>query len=87
MPDLSRHYVSGQEIHRGDQVRYAGHPGRVVFVLGWNEFAPEFVEGKEWYYEEYGEGFMVQQDDGSLFFCQDSDEDLELVTRDETPTA
>ena len=87
MPDLSRHYVSGQEIHCGDRVRYAGHPGRIVFVLGWNEFAPGFAEGREWYYQEYRAGFMIQQDDGALFFLQDSDEDLEMVTRDETTPA
>ncbi len=85
MADVSRHSVTGQEIHRGHRVRYPRHPARIVFVLGWNDFAPEFVEGKVWYCREYGEGFMVRQDDGMLFFCQESDEDLELVARDESP--
>ena len=87
MADLSRHYVSGQEIHAGDRVLYAGVPGRIVFVLGFHEFLPEFVEGKEWYYEEFGQGFMLEQDGGGLFFSEDSDEDLEFVSRGRTDAA
>ena len=87
MPDLSRHYVSGEEIHAGDRARLAGFSGRVVFVLGSDEFLPDFAEGKEWYFEEFGHGFMFEQDGGGLIFQQESDEDFEFVSRGESHVA
>jgi len=87
MLDLSCHYVSGEEIHAGDRASLAGLPGRVVFVLGFDEFLPEFVSGKEWYYEEYGHGFMWQQDGGGLVFQQESDEDFEFISTGESHVA
>jgi hypothetical protein len=81
MADLSRHYLSGEEIHAGDRAQLAGLSGRVVFVLGFDDFLPEFVEGKEWYSEEFGHGFMFEQDGGGLVFQQESDEDFEFVCR------
>ena len=35
-------YYSGEEIHIGDQVGYAGHPGEVVFVVDRGEYSPDF---------------------------------------------
>jgi hypothetical protein len=87
MLDLSCHYVSGEEIHARDRASLAGLPGRVVFVLGFHEFLPEFVSGKEWYYEEYGHGFMFKQDGGGLVFQQESDEDFEFISRGESHVA
>lgn len=81
MADLSRHYVSGEEIHAGDRVRYASIQGRIVFILGFDEFLPDFVAGKQWYFDEYGRGFMFEQDGGGLVFSEESDEDLEFVSR------
>jgi len=81
MPDLSCHYLSGEEIHAGDCATLAGLPGRVVFVLGFDEFLPEFEDRKAWFFEEYGHGFMWQQDGGGLVFQQESDEDFEFVSR------
>ncbi len=82
MLDLSRHYLSGEEIHSADRVRLAGlGDGRVVFVLGSDDFLPEFVEGKEWYFKEFGRGFMFEKDGGGLVFQQEADEDFEFVCR------
>ena len=81
MSDLSRYYLSGEEIHAGDHVRYGGLPGRIVIVLGFGEFFPEFTEAKDWFYKEYGQGFMVDQEGGGLFFLDESDEDLEFTSR------
>jgi hypothetical protein len=87
MRDLSRHYISGEEIHAGDRAKLAGLQGRIVFVLGFDEFLPEFESGKEWYYEQFGHGFMFQQDGGGLIFQKESDEDFEFVSRRENGVA
>ena len=87
MLDLSCHYLSGEAIRAGDRARLAGLPGRVVFVLGIDDFLPDFVEGKEWYSKEYGHGFMFQQDGGGLVFQQESDGDFEFVGRGENYAA
>lgn len=81
MSDLGRHYLSGEEIHAGDQVVFAGVSGRIVFVLGFDDFLPEFVVDKEWFFEEFCQGFMVEQSGGGLIFQQESDEDLKFVRR------
>lgn len=54
-------------------MRLAGLDGRVVFVLGSDDFLPEFVEGKEWYFKEFGRRFYVR--------AGWSEEDFELVGR------
>lgn len=87
MLDLSHHYVSGEEIRAGDRARLAGVPGRVVFVLSYNEVLPEFVECKEWFLEEYGHGFMFEQTGGGLVFQHESNEDFEFVSRGENHAA
>ena len=81
MADLSRYYVSGEEIHAGDRVRYGGVYGRIVFVLGFDEFLPDFAPHKSWYSEELGRGFMFEQDGGGLVFSYEGDEDLDFISR------
>ena len=73
-------YVSGDEVRRGDQVRYHGEPGEVQFV------ASEKVgdAAMDWYLDEYnGGGFMISAENfGRVFLTSnDIDESLQFVAR------
>ena len=39
---IEQRYESGDEIHVGDRVRYAGDTGTIVFVIDRGEYSPEF---------------------------------------------
>ena len=71
-------YHSGEEIHIGDQVRYAGHPGKIVFVVDRCEYSPDFPE-KDWAHHKTG--FMIQTPAYGLVMLNKADEDLELLGR------
>jgi hypothetical protein len=71
-------YQSGEEIHVDDQIQYAGHPGKIVFVVDRREYSPEFPE-KDWAHHKTG--FMVQTPAYGLVMLEKADEDLELVSR------
>ena len=57
-------YSSGQVVQRGDQIRYAGHAGKVEFVA--DPDAPD--SETTWYIEEFGGGCMIVTEKfGSVF--------------------
>jgi hypothetical protein len=71
-------YHSGDEIHAGDSVRYAGMPSVIVFVNDTCEYLSGF-DATEWSY--LGSGFMMRQENGALIYLGEADEDLELIQR------
>jgi len=81
MSFYSTHYLSGEEIRAGDRVRWGSDIGRVVFVMGDEQWPAEWNGSKDWFREEYGEGFMLEVEGTGPVFMTESDEDLELVGR------
>jgi hypothetical protein len=75
--DLSKQYVTGEEIHVGDQVRHMGRPGEIVFVIGRDEYSPDFPR-EAWIH--YGHGFMVRDQFG-LFKYDEAEPIIEFVGR------
>ncbi len=75
-------YQSGEEIHVGDRIRYAGHPGTIVFVIDRGEYSPEFPE-KNW--SEHSTGFMIRTPVYGLVMLNKADEDLEFIGRAAQP--
>ena len=71
-------YCSGEDIHTGDQIDYAGQPGEVVFVLETASFSPEFPQ-RDWSY--LARGFMLRVNGYGLVHLEQADEDLRLVGR------
>ena len=71
-------YHSGEEIHVGDQVRYAGHPGKIVFVVDRGEYSQDFPE-KDW--SDHRTGFMIRTPAYGLVMLDKADEDLEFIGR------
>jgi len=69
-------YLTGETIHAGDKVVFAGVPSVVVFVNDTKEYLPGF-EG--WQHED--SGFMIQQPNGALIFLPEADEDLRFIAR------
>ena len=73
-------YGNGQEIHVGDNVRFAvgqdieHQAGQVVAVAGQKCSAGESVPVPDW-------GFFVEDQHGELIHWNEADEDLELVNR------
>ena len=83
MINRATHYLTGEEIHAGDNTTLGGVPGTIVFVLGFNDAIPEFRDGLDWYAEEYGSGFMFRDIHDSLIFTEESDEDYVFISRAE----
>ena len=79
---IDQRYESGEELHVGDHVRYAGDTGNIVFVIDRGEYSPEFPE-RDW--SHYGSGFMIQTPKFALVMLDKADEDLKLLDR-ATPT-
>ena len=75
---MEQRYFTGEEIHGGDRVRYAGCPGTVVFVIDRGEYSPEFPAG---HWSSHGSGFMVQTSAFGLVLLLAADADLELIGR------
>ena len=74
-------YRSGEEIKKGDRVRFHGNPAEVEFVAC-DRNDPEAA----WYMEEYGGGVMILDSmvSGRTFIATDQIneyEDLEFVSR------
>jgi len=71
-------YITGEEVHAGDRVRYKGSFSTVVFVSdGDNE---EFSPG----YQDYAgseRGVMICDDDGATSFIGYPDENLSFMDR------
>ncbi len=79
--DYSTHYMTGEEIHIGDHLLYAGQPAEIVFVIGRDEFEGEFAQQKVWWKREYERGFMIKGGGLGLVLCHEADEDMEFVSR------
>ena len=79
---IEQRYESGDEIHVGDRVRYAGDTGTIAFVIDRGEYSADFPE-RDWSHD--GTGFMIQTPKFALVMLDKSDEDLELLAR-ATPT-
>jgi hypothetical protein len=77
----STHYRSGEEIRAGDDISWAGKPGRVVFVLGSSEVPADWACMKEWLPKEDAEGFMLDTEVAGLVFEYESNEDLKFLGR------
>jgi hypothetical protein len=75
---MDQRYKSGEEIHVGDRIRYAGDPGTIVFVIDRNEYSATFPE-KDW--SHHGSGFMIQNPSYGLVMLNKADEDLEFLGR------
>jgi len=77
-------YQSGEEIRKGDSVRFHGEPGRIELVA----LEPGDAE-TDWFIQEYGGGVMVlERVSGRTFIPADQLPDygdLEFVTRAELP--
>jgi hypothetical protein len=77
---MSLSYQSGEEIKKGDRVRFHGNLAQVEFVAS----ADEPQQG--WYVQEYGGGIMILDPDvsGHTFIPADQlpdYEDLEFISR------
>jgi hypothetical protein len=75
---VEQRYNSGEAIHVGDRIRYAGDPGTIVFVIDHDEYSAAFPE-KDW--SHYRTGFMIQNPAYGLVMLDKADEDLEFVGR------
>ena len=71
-------YYSGDEIHVGHHVRYAGDTGTIVFVIDRGEYSPRCPES-DW--SHYGSGFMIETPAFARVMLDEADEDLELLDR------
>ena len=78
---MTLRYQSGEEIKKGDFVRFHGEPGKIELV------AQEPGDREtDWYIEEYGGGVMVlEKVSGRTFIPTDQleNEDLEFIGRAE----
>lgn len=72
------HYLTGQEIHAGDRVRFKGNAGNIAFVSDGKggQFASGFAD-----YNGYEAGIMVSIDDGELMFIPQPNTELEFLAR------
>jgi hypothetical protein len=55
-----------------------------VFVIGRDEWAPEFLIGNDWHVKEFKQGFMVKGWPGGLVLLPKSDEYMVFVARGKT---
>jgi len=83
MPALPLKYRSGEDIRKGDRVRFHGKDAEIEFVA-WNVTDPDTA--LDWYINEYGGGVMIREPIafGSAFIPADQlndCEDLEFVAR------
>ncbi len=69
-------------IQVGDEVLWHGDsPGNVVFIISQDVWRADFIEGKDWYIEEYGEGIMVETVAAGLVLEPEDEPPIELVRR------
>ncbi len=71
-------YLTGDPVCPGDRIQHRGTYGRIVFVTDGDVFQAE--PG----YDSYAgseRGLMICDDDGSLTFLSEPDDQLELIGR------
>jgi hypothetical protein len=73
--DLTRHYVTGEEIHVGDQVLHMGRPGEIAFVIERDEYSADFPH-EAW--QHYGHGFMIKDEFG-LFMYEEAEDIIRFI--------
>ena len=83
MSFYATHYQSGEEIRPGDCIAWDGMCGTVLFVLGRPGVPAEWALPGDWLGKPNAEGFMLDVDGVGLVFEEESDEDLELLGRNE----
>ncbi len=79
---MALQYQSGEEIKKGDRIRFHGEQGRIEFVA----VAPGDSE-TDWYVKNEGEGVMILEPKhfGRVFLHRpERAEDLEFICRDES---
>jgi hypothetical protein len=78
MDSLLLHYLTGEDVHAGDRVRYNGSFATVVFVSDGEleELSPGFED-----YTGSSRGLVVCDDDGSVSNVGESDDRLSFVDR------
>jgi hypothetical protein len=83
---MDQRYHSGEEIHIGDRVRYAGCLATIMFVIDREEWPiAESEDSRLWWRSEHKSGFLLTQDGGGRVFLPDADEDLTFTSRGEAP--
>jgi hypothetical protein len=70
------HYLTGENVHARDRVRYKGEAATVAFVSDGE--GGEFSGGYEDYFGQEA-GIMLCNDDGELTFLAEPGDDLELI--------
>jgi hypothetical protein len=81
MTFYATHYQSGEEIRPGDRILWAGSSGKVLFVLDLPGVPPDWASPEDWLGKPDAEGFMLEVEGMGLVFEDESDEDLEFLTR------
>ena len=77
---MAHRYMSGQVVRIGDQIRYAGEPGKVESVT-------TDPDGLDETFEQWGSGCMISTEKGvRVFLCStEGTEQLEFVARGAPP--
>ena len=72
-------YTCGEAVQVGDRVRYKGTVATVVFVIDGEggTFAPGYAD-----YQGYEPGLMLCDDDGTLNYLPEPDEELEFIAHE-----
>ena len=72
-------YTSGDEIRKGDRIRYDGDRGQVVFLATERLGDP----AHDWYLDQFpGGGLMIEVEGNNIFVgVADIDDELQLVSR------
>ena len=78
---IDHRYQTGEEIHIGDRVQYAGLPAKIILVIDRDEWPEEeSLESRTWWRSEHRSGFLLEQDAMGRVFLPKADEDLILVS-------
>jgi hypothetical protein len=78
---IDQRYQSGEEIHIGDRVQYAGFPATISLVIDRDEWPDEeSAESRAWWRSEHRSGFLLAQHTMGRVFLPEADEDLIFVS-------
>ncbi len=83
---MDQRYLSGEEIHIGDRVRYGRCSATILLVVDREEWpVRETEESRVYWRTEHKSGFLLKQDPGARIFLPEADEDLTFVSRGPVP--